>query len=254
MAATISAKTLEELMEKSIQDYKEEPAFFRALLDAEVFVHAPFSDKRGSLQLMTFPRPKDGLHVVPVFTDEAKANWAARGGALVLKMKGRMLMEITRGSTLMLNPNDTSCTLYPEEIVALLETGTLASFANIRTGESGDATVYVPDVVPESLKQALRTFLPTVPMVERAYVAGIQWPGTPPSPSLLVVLTCPLDQGERAVRAVLSGMSRQLEESEVPIDITYAGAGHEPDYVAGLGLEPVFERGIPSLFAPRSSG
>lgn len=242
MSATISAKELEELMERSIQDYKEEPAFFTALLDAEVFVHVPFSDKRGGLHLITFPRPGDALHVVPVFTDEAKANWAARGGALVIKMSGRMLMEITRGSTLMLNPNDTSCTLYPEEIAALLETGTLASFANIHTGDSGGAAVYVPEAVPERLKQALRAFLPTVPVIERAYVAGIRWSGPPPSQSLLVILACPPNQGERAVRAVLSGILRKIEESEVPIDITYAGADHEPDYVADLGLEPVYER------------
>jgi len=108
---------------------------------------------------------------------------------------GRMLMEVSRGSTLMLNPNDTSCTLYPEEIAALLETGTLASFANIHTGDSGDATVYVPEMVPEGLKQSLRTFLSTVPIVERSYVAGIKWPGPPPSQSLLVILACPPDQG-----------------------------------------------------------
>lgn len=241
---TVSRQALEELMERSIRDFREEPAFFKALLDAEVFVHAPLSDKRGrqSLQLMTFPRPGDGLHVLPVFTDEAKANWAARGGALVLKMTGRMLMEITQGSTLMLNPNDTSCTLYPEEIAALLKTGTVASFSKIDTGDTANAAIYAPDTVPEWLKEALQEFLPSVPVIERAYVAGIQWAGPTPSQSWAVILACEPDQGERAVRAVLSGMWHQIEQSDVPVDVTCRGADKGSDYVSELGLQPIYER------------
>jgi len=121
-----SPDSLDNLMEQSIQDFRKEPAFFRALLDATVYAHAPLNDASERLRLVMFKSPDDGELVVPVFTDESKAEFAARGNVRIVSLIGRTLFEITRGAILMLNPNDARCTLYPEEISELLASGTIA--------------------------------------------------------------------------------------------------------------------------------
>lgn len=50
-------------------------------------------------------------------------------------MTGRQLFELTHGATLMLNPNGTSCTLYSEEIAALLDRGDVAIIDQVQLTE-----------------------------------------------------------------------------------------------------------------------
>src|SRR3546814_10503095 len=75
---------------------------------------------------MQFPLPDIGHMVLPFFSEETQARVAAGTTAKVVALTGRDLFELTRGATLMLNPNGTNCTLYPEEIAALLDRGEVA--------------------------------------------------------------------------------------------------------------------------------
>jgi hypothetical protein len=65
----------------------------------------------------------------PLFTDEAKAQFAACGKAQILAMSGRKLQELTQGATLMLNPNDEQYVL-PEEVIALQTGRPLGGLSN----------------------------------------------------------------------------------------------------------------------------
>ena len=58
---------LEARLERSRLDPTEEPAFFRSLLEATVYVHAPVSDDSKHLRLVQFRHP-DGFDAIPFFT------------------------------------------------------------------------------------------------------------------------------------------------------------------------------------------
>lgn len=66
---------LDVLMQRAITNPSDEPAFLRALLDAELYVHRPEGDDDDRLRIVQFNRP-DGLQVIPVFTDLFKARAA----------------------------------------------------------------------------------------------------------------------------------------------------------------------------------
>ena len=126
----ISTAELERRLERARAYREEEPAFFRCLLDAWVYTHAPLSDEHPRVRLVQFRHP-DGFDAIPFFTSETKARFAGRGVARTVKVTGRDLLEGTRGATLMLNPNDGGCVLYPEEVDALLRSGTVARVEKI---------------------------------------------------------------------------------------------------------------------------
>jgi len=100
---------------------------------------------------------REGLLALPFFTEEAKANFAAQVVARVVRMTGRQLMELTRGATLLLNPNDTPhCALYPEEIEALLDTGAVATVEAVTVDER-QVRIGLPEPRPAWLIEALTT-------------------------------------------------------------------------------------------------
>lgn len=119
----ISAAELEKLMDASVKDVREEPAFFHALLDATLYAHTPKVEPPGRRQFVMFRSPDDGQYAIPIFTDKAKADWAARGNVRVLALNGLEMFKQARGATLMLNPNDVRCTLYSQEVERLLRDG-----------------------------------------------------------------------------------------------------------------------------------
>src|SRR3546814_9982695 len=122
----LSAAELDALMRAAFADKAAEPAFFLALLEATVYAHTPRSDRQGRLRFMQFPLPDSGHMVLPFFSEETQARAAAGTTDKVVALTGRDLFDLTRGATLMLNPNGHNCTLYHEEIAALLDRGEVA--------------------------------------------------------------------------------------------------------------------------------
>lgn len=68
----ISEREFERRLEQARQDRELEPAFFRYLLDAVVYAHAPVSDDHPRLRLLQFRHP-DGFDAIPFFTSLEKA-------------------------------------------------------------------------------------------------------------------------------------------------------------------------------------
>lgn len=106
-----------------------EQAFYKALTEATVYAHVPAEptppDRIRFIQCM---RPDNGQTVLPFFSDRGQAETAGNGTAAIVAMAGRRLFELTRGATLMLNPNRDQLTFYPPEIGALLEGRSLGLF------------------------------------------------------------------------------------------------------------------------------
>jgi len=239
----ISTTDLEQLMAASIQDIRAEPAFFRALLDANVFVHTPKVEPPGRCQFVMFRSPDNGQYVIPVFTDRAKADWAARDNVRVLEVNGRELFRLARGAALMLNPNDARCTLYPEEIERLLRDGTVASVQKWKFENGGEEQIYKLESPPRALVKALRKALPEVRSVEIAYIAGIRWPKENQPDSLLIVLGGDDKVAERSVRAVATALYEQTDKSGRPVDVVhFDNRRARPAWIEELGLEPIYRR------------
>lgn len=248
----ISTEEIERLMQLSFTDPLKEPAFFRALLTATVFVHSPANEPADRRQFVLFKSPDDGQYVVPVFTSSSKATAAGGPAVKIVAMSGRELMTLTRGTGLMLNPNDTRCTLYPEELERLLRDGTIPALQKHQLEESGDTAIIKPTDVPRSLIVSLKQSLPNIPMVEVAYVAGVRLPAGAPT-GLLVALGCSASEGERSVRAVATALETTAAALTPPIDITYFACGVErPSWIGELNLKPVYKRRGSGMARPTS--
>lgn len=230
-------------MEKAACDPALEPEFLQALLIAELFVHLPLSDDSGRVRLIQFTRP-DGLLVIPVFTTAEKAAKAAQGVARIERCVGRELLEGTRGATLMLNPNDLATTLYPEEIVALLDLGvsTIAPAQGtpgpLRVAPAGDDTRLIGELLMRAVCD-----LPGVCAI--GLLDG--WlEGSNGSPTHLLIGICVPDAGaERVARAIGVSLGVALKRLGRIVDLTtYAVDGPQPEWLDLDGFTPLWVHSI----------
>lgn len=239
-SAMISSSELDDLMVQSLRDLRKEPAFFRALLDAIVYAHAPPGNQSERLRLVMFKSPDDGEFVVPVFTDEAKAEFAARGNVRIVSMTGRALLNAIRCTAVMINPNDARCTLYPEEISELLATG---SIALVQKGDFTDdeTECFKLEKPPRTLIKALKKSLPGIRGVEVAFVAGLKWRQVERPDSVLIALGGRAGNGEREVRSAITALHRMVHELVQEVDLLHFDSKQPaPEWIHRLGLTPVY--------------
>lgn len=238
----ISESELEERLEQARGNPEAEQEFFRCLLDATVHAHASISDDSGKFRLIQFKHP-DGFDALPFFTSQSKAAVAAGRSARIVTFTGRELLEMTRGATLMLNPNDGGAVLYPEEIESLLK-GTIAP---VRKDSWTGAPLWCgpPDRAPSWLIPLLTRTLAQQRGVTSAYLIQTAPEADRGAVSLLIVLGVAPDQGERAARACLTSIHAELEGSlpDVAIDLTvFDPAQGVPDFVTASGVDPFYQQ------------
>jgi len=239
-------------------DGREEPAFFRALLDATVYVHSPRSDDSGRVRFFQFIRPDNGVTVLPFFTDRGKADAVGRTDAKTIALTGRQLFEHTLGATLMLNPNDAHCVLYPEEIAVLLDTGMIPRVETEVLKSDRTVGFRAPINAPEWLQPFLAQAVSMLPYVQCAYLVETLMPVDPSNVTLLVVLGVEASLADRAVRAVSAAMQHRWKDMRANVDMTaFDPAGEPTDWVTALGLPPIYRRqggpDAPESIAGRSS-
>lgn len=238
----ITPEELNRLLEASVSNPTTEPEFFRALLDATLYAHTPLHDDSPRLRFVMFSHPIDHALTIPVFTDAAKADFAARGKVRIVSIPGRLLFEVTNGSSLTINPNDTWCTIYPEEISELLATGSIVPVRKFRL-EENEASIFRLDKIPAPLIKALRKSLPKLADVKVVYVAGMRWRQPNCPDSLVVVLGGSAHGAEREVRATATMLQPIFERLNQSVDMQhFNGADSTPNWIRALGLKPVYRR------------
>lgn len=243
---------LEELIHASLTNPQKEREVFRALLDHIVYVLMPFDDKPGRMRFVQFEHP-DRKMFIPVFTDRAKAQFAARGNTRVTPMSGRTAMELTRGATLMIDPNDTNCMLYPEEVEVLLKDGEIAPIQKDTWRDSVGLVGSAVDA-PGWLTEALSNVCGKMEAIESAYLIRVAPVEEPTRTRLLVVLGVEDVDAERACRACVAACHRKCVENNVPLDAaTYRPSSGEPSYLSGSGATPFFKRPTVSRLATPSA-
>lgn len=239
---TPSSIELDRLIESAANDPGREPELFQNLLNATLYAHTPIGEESERLRFVMFKSPDDRSYVIPVFTDQAKAEFAARGNVRLVEGTGREMFEMTRGATLMINPNDVRCTLYPEEISELLESGTIAPIQKEHF-EEGQAQCFKLSKVPSALVKAMKKELPKIQSVELAYVAGLKWRRADRPDSLMIVLGGCADKEDREARAIATALDRVLQQLNEPVDIVHFDSHQaKPAWINHLGLKPVYRR------------
>lgn len=236
----ISERELERRLELARQNRNLEPAFFRCLLDAVVYAHAPVSDDHPRLRLIQFKHP-DGFYALPFFTSHAKALFAAGSTARLVELTGRELFEGTPGATFMLNPNDGGCVLYPEEIVALLESGTVARVETFNL-EAETPFLVMDDADPPAwLLLSLMTLYDGMPFVEVAYLLKVAPSEHPEQHTFLIAVGVAQEHAERVARATITMLQSTVNAATLPLDLTsFDPAQGLPEYLRHPGVERFF--------------
>ena len=241
-ANAASAGGLDGLIDAAANNPSREPELFRALLDATMYAHTPIDDNSERVRLVMFKSPDDGSYVIPVFTDKAKAEFAARGNVRLVEATGREMLQATRGATVMINPNDVRCTLYPEEIDELLASGAIAPIQKDYF-EEGQTQCFKLSKVPTALAKAMKKSLPDIRSIEVAYVAGLRWREADRPDSLLIVLGGCADWEDREARATATALHGVIQQLNQPVDIVHFDSRYaKPGWITRLGLKPVYRR------------
>ena len=233
----ISERELERRLEQARQNRELEPAFFRCLLDAKVYAHAPASDDHPRLRLLQFRHP-DGFHAVPFFTSLEKARPPTGITAKIVSLWGRQFLELTLGATVMLNPNDGGCVPYPEEVEALLRTGMVARIEKIHLDD--DTSFLVSDQAdpPVWLMPYLMGLYAQLSFVQAAYLLEVAPPQAPTERTLLIVLGVAPELAERAVRTTITNIQPLCARDTVALDITtFDPVKGRPAYLNQRGVE-----------------
>lgn len=244
----IPVDELTGLMQQAVTDKAAEPAFFRALLEATVYAHVPRADRSGRLRFIQFTTP-EGLNVLPFFSEEAQAQAAAGSTVTIVALTGRQLFEVTRGATLMLNPNSINSMLYPEEIAALLDHGEVAI---VERFDIGNAPLSVGPVseCPAGLIDRLIALYAGMRCVEAAYLAEVGAAGNPARRDLWIAVAVPAKDAERAARATATELQAHCQALQMPVDLTTFVPGKLPDWLKDAALEPFYERAMGECFVP----
>lgn len=238
----VSLYELEQLRRRA-REQREEVPFFRALLDAAVYAHAPLSDDSGRMRFIQFAHPDTQVLLLPCFSDASQAHAAAQGMYKVLAMTGRDFFELTLGATVMLNPNEDQVTLYSEEIQALLESGTMAHI-NVETlPEPKTMGFRLPTKAPAWLRVWLEDLFGQLPYVEVGYLVEMVPPDNLKNITLVVAFGVAPVSTERAGRAISTKLQPKWEGLDVAVDlIPFDAAGELPVWIHSLGIEPFYIR------------
>ena len=231
---------LEAALERARGDSDEELAFFKQLMDAMVYVHAPVSDDAPTPRLVQFRHP-DGFDAIPFFTSLGKAEVASSAAVKILGVPGRDLLEGSRGATLMLNPNDGGIVLYPEEIATWLDTGFLARVEkpvpfefDVRPAQRAPA--WLAPTIAQSLEHA--SFVSAAYLLETRPAPNANQPS-----GLLIWLVADMAFAERSARLVTTAIQPLCSEVDVVIDLMVHDASQPlPEALDNPQALPIFTR------------
>ncbi|WP_223650131.1 enhanced serine sensitivity protein SseB C-terminal domain-containing protein [Hymenobacter psoromatis] len=229
-ASPAPAATLEELLAQAAADPAYQPEFYRRLLLESLFFYSTGTpDTTRENNPMLIPYLTDGR--VPIFTSPARIfdKGIVTFAVAQYQMKGRDLLEMLPGKTLMLNPySDFGKELLPAEIAqilagTILDTGTRLTVEKATTVRIGQPAAYPTDMV-----QALARLLSQQPRARAAYLAWIHDPAAPEPPHYIICLDV---EGEmRTISQQVGFVAQQFIGKSDIIDIVQADQSSLTDY------------------------
>ncbi len=238
-----SAKLLQDLLQATRQSAgsnevaRAQDAFFKALLKSTVYAHVPLAPSPPRrMRFMQFVRPDNGQTVLPFFSDREQAEVAADGVCAIIAMAGRELLELTRGATLMLNPNVDHIVLYPPEVNAILTGQSIGVFSSEVMTTSEQVSACLPSCSPDALTPVLQERFATEPSVRAAYLVELHRGPELADISLLLGIVVAAVHHERLLQLTTLWIQPALQDLAMPLSILLC----KPDEA----LPEVFHHGI----------
>ena len=231
-----TTEELNALLRQALNEPDRVTLFLRAFLEAPAFVLAPLSDDHPRLRFFMYRRPEDGIHFIPLFTDEEKATASAEGQLRVLPGTGRLWLEASRGAVVVINPNDEHCTLYPEEITDLLTNGRVADLDCERLTAARQVWIGDPEAPPAWLISKLQALYRTLPFVEAARLFEMYPEGDSSKGILTVAITTTKMYEERAARATITSIQSECQTAKLPVDIVVTVSDDRNPQFVGWGV------------------
>jgi len=220
-----------------------EDAFFRELLVSTVFAQVPSSDDSGQLRFIQFISP-EGETLLPFFTDQTKARQAGDGSAKVVEFDGRTFFELTLGATLVMNPNDRWCKLYPDEVRVLLDGGTLRPLNKERGAQDEQVELSETVGTPEDILEQLQYQMASLGAVDRGYLADIRRTAVGSVPETALIVLVKKSQTERVCRSLIAVLQRFPPRPGSPaLILPFDPTAGLPDWFEHPSLRLIFQAG-----------
>lgn len=228
--------TAENALEIALRQAASEPAarpeFLRLLLESQIFILG-HSDAAGdgdsplpagsNLAIVHWTR-EDGSQAIPFFSSLPTLQRSIEGEQPYIMLSARALFELTQGAALFLNPrSDYGKEFFPEEISALLETGSSQRPKRRLVEKERRVLLAQPQDYPAEMVSSLTLLLAKHARVKAAYLALMHEPGATPEQSLVIGI-----EGEGDLDAALqeAGMvAGDTAPRDVPVDITRVQPG-----------------------------
>ena len=141
----------------------------------------------------------------------------------------------------MLNPNDGGCVLYPEEIAALLESGTVGHVETFQLEAEMPFVVMEQANPPAWLMPTLMGLYEGLPFVEVAYLVEVAPPERPEQRAFLIAVGVEQAHAERVARATITLLQSIATKAALPLDLTsFDPAQGLPEYLRHPGAERFF--------------
>ena len=233
---------LNRLLESALDDHREEGKFFSALIDATIFAHTPLNDPTGRTRFIQFHGPNNEL-LLPFFSDRGKADAAARGKARVVSLRGRLFLEQTFGATLVLNPNNRWCILYPDEVRQLLAKKSLPTLDKEQLDPERKVAIDVASVPPEELRHMLLNLLKDQSDVQRAYLINMRLDPEVQEEHWMLAVIASIAKRDKLARTLVARTQDFCAERRIQFSLMVFCPGDQNDeWVQSLGIEPLRSR------------
>ena len=140
-------------------------------------------------------------------------------------MSGRRLFELTRGATLILNPNFDQVVLYPPEIAALLEGRQLGNYTRHTVNKETNVAARPPSLPTDALNLSLRELFTREQTVKAAYLIEVHGIIEVADSSLVLAIVTSRAHQERLVALATLALKTDSIDLALPLDILFV----EPD-------------------------
>lgn len=189
---------LEAALATAATDAAARPEFYRILLESEIYVpgssnmavgrHRHLLPAETSLALEKWKKT-DGTEFIPFFASVRAFELALKERTRYVGMPARAFFEMTRGTPLIINPTSENAKEFlPNEIDALLETGTNCTPTVEQVQEPRKIRLGQPGVYPVMMVNALAKLLAMHAGVRGAYLCLMDDPTSGEKPALVVGL------------------------------------------------------------------
>lgn len=204
-----TANDLEQLLERTTLEPAFGPAFFACLLASQVYVLVPSGEVITDRETIRFVMwtGANRRPVIPFFSRASLAEQTLLPQFQVIRIDCVAFFRLSRGATVVLNPNERfNCKLEASEVELLLATGAPDAAEAYVSGSSQQVELRTPSNVPADLLHSLALLFAQCAEIERAFL--LTMPGEPPvSPEVwLVAVIVDSDDAENWVSRQLSSL------------------------------------------------